>query len=433
MNTIAIRREDKNEWERRTPLVPADLKPLIEKGLSAIVEPSDRRVYTDNGYAAAGVRLSGDLSDAGVVFGVKEMPGNFFMPGKTYLFFSHTIKGQPYNMPMLKKMIQNKCTLIDYERIAEKDGLRLIFFGRYAGIAGMIETLHAYGKKMAASGIPNPFEKIKQPYQYGTIEKANEEIYEVAEMMKKEKLPKELCPLTIGLTGYGNVSIGAREILRIFPFEEISPIELIRNFKKIDNIRDRIFKIVFREEDMVQPNDGAFSLNRYYTRPQEFVSVFERYLPFLSIMVNCIFWTDDYPRFVTKGFLAGNRYQETGRRLKVIGDITCDINGSVEITYKATLPDQPSYTYFPRSNHYAEGVEAEGITVMAVDNLPCEFPKESSDDFSAALRDYVMPIAAADFARPLERLAIPDPVKRAIILKKGEFTDSYKYMEAFVG
>src|SRR4030065_1967926 len=173
---IGIRRENKNEWEKRTPLIPEDIKSLIEKySLRAIVQPSNIRAFQDEEYKAAGAEIDEDLNHAQLIFGVKEVPNELILANKTYVFFSHVIKGQPHNMPMLKTLMNKNCNLIDYERIVDENNKRLIFFGRFAGKAGIIESLHALSEKLRLIGIHNPLEKLKQPYQYKSIQEAKED------------------------------------------------------------------------------------------------------------------------------------------------------------------------------------------------------------------------------------------------------------------
>jgi len=164
---IGIRREDKNEWEKRVPLIPEDVAELKKKyGIHTIIQPSKIRVYSDDEYRKSGAEINEDLSKANVILAVKEIPEIMFEKGKTYIFFSHIIKGQSYNMPSLKKMMSLKTNLIDYERIVNEKNQRLIFFGRYAGLAGMVESFHSFGKKLKLMGLNTPFEKIKSAYQY---------------------------------------------------------------------------------------------------------------------------------------------------------------------------------------------------------------------------------------------------------------------------
>ena len=182
---IGIRRADKNKWEKRTPLIPEDIKYLKEKyGIQSLVQPSKIRAYTNDQYSAAGADVVEDIQSSNTIFAVKEIPLHFYRKEKTYIFFSHTIKGQSYNMPLLRKMMQLKCNLIDYERIVDESNRRLIFFGKYAGIAGMVETLHALGQKLKLKGYKTPLEKIKQAYQYDSIEEATRVLKEIGDEIK---------------------------------------------------------------------------------------------------------------------------------------------------------------------------------------------------------------------------------------------------------
>lgn len=429
---IAIRREDKNQWERRAPLTPEHIREFKEKyGIKTIVQPSKIRVFTDEEYRCAGAEINEDISRAGVVFAIKEIPDRLFEKGKAYVFFSHTIKGQPYNMPMLKKMIDRQCTLIDYERIVNEKNQRLIFFGRFAGIAGMFETLFAYGQKMKQLGFQTPFERVKQPYRYHSLEEGKKEIKAIGREIEENGLPAELSPLITGFTGYGNVSKGAQEIFDLLPHETISADKLREEPASI-SANNKLFKVVFYEKDIVKAKEGSFELQDYYQHPEKYDSIFENYLPRLGILVNCIYWTEKYPRLVTKDFLKKDILREPEFKLKVIGDISCDIDGSIEITSKATRPDIPSFTYLPGSDSFEDCIHREGITVMAVDNLPCEFPRESSASFSNLLKDLAQGIASADFAAPFEDINIAKPAKRAVVLHNGRFTPDYTYMEDFI-
>jgi len=430
---IGIRREDKNEWERRVPLIPEHVKELKEKhGIETIIQPSKLRIFSDEEYRKAGAKIDESLNEADVIFGVKEIPEKFFSEGKTYVFFSHTIKGQSYNMGLLNSMVERKINLIDYERIVDENNRRLIFFGKFAGLAGMVETLHALGKKLKMQGYDTPFEKIKQPYQYGSVEEAKREIEKIGEEINDEGLPIELSPFVIGFTGYGNVSKGAQGIFDLLPHKVVSINILEENYENFIADNYHLYKVVFKEEDMVRPVDGVFELQDYYKNPEKYVSVFDDYIPKLKALVNCIYWTEDYPRLVTKEFLKSESALKSYLNLRVIGDISCDINGSIEITEKVTMPDNPTFSYFPDEDKIEDGVQRGGVTVMSVDNLPCEFSAESSKEFSRVLKDFAVEIALADFIKDFSDLKLPGPIKRGLILHNGEFTKDYKYMKSFL-
>jgi alpha-aminoadipic semialdehyde synthase len=431
---IGIRREDKNQWERRVPLVPDNVKFLKERyGIKTLIQPSEIRAYTNEEYSKAGAIVNEDISDAQLIFAVKEIPINFYREKKTYIFFSHTIKGQSYNMPLLKKMIELRCNLIDYERIIDESNKRLIFFGKYAGMAGMIETLHALGQKLKLKGYRTPFEKIKQPYKYKSIEDAKKELMEISGEIFHNGIPEDLQPVVFGFAGYGHVSQGAQEILDLFPVKTIKPEELnnpelfTAEYKKLP-----LLKVVFEEKDIVKPKEGLFFLQEYYDNPEKYVGTFDKYLPYLTVLVNCIVWSEKYPRLVTKQYLRSSQSQESSRKLLVIGDISCDINGSIEITYKATNPGNPNYTYFPEKDLYEDDIKPTGITVMTIDNLPCEFPKDASKEFSSALKNYVYEILSTDFNKTFEELSLSYPIKKALILHNGELTKDYLYLNKYL-
>ena len=433
MKVIGIRRESKNEWEKRTPFTPEDVRELKDKyGIHTIVQPSQIRVFSDDEYCQAGAEINEDLSQASVIFAIKEIPLKFLEPGKTYVFFSHTIKGQDYNMDMLRRLKDLKTNLIDYERIMDENNRRLIFFGEYAGLAGMIETLHCFGKKLNMQGFDTPFDRIRQAYQYGSLEEAKAHVVEVGEEISRDGLPRELCPLVTGFAGYGNVSRGAQEIFDLLPHKVVSPLTLIEMAESFASDRHVLYKVVFKEEDLVKPRQGDFDLQDYYDFPEKYESTFEDYIPHLQILVNCIYWTEKYPRLVTKQYLKDQTVLQSNLNLRVIGDISCDIDGSIEITYKATMPDNPCFTYLALQDVFQDGVVRQGVTVMAIDNLPCEFPRESSQYFSSILKEFADELIQTDYSLSFENLAQSSPLKKGLVLQNGEFTDEYQYMQTFL-
>ena len=429
---IGIRREDKNRWERRVPLVPSDIGRLTrDHGIEFIVQPSPIRIYKDGHFSGVGCEMNEDLHRAGVVFAVKEIPMDLLEEDRAYVMFAHVIKGQTYNMPLLQRLLDLNCTLIDYERIADDQGRRLVFFGRQAGQAGMIETLRALDHRLRWENYSSPFAGVKQAYEYSDLDHAKSELREIG-LSVRAGLDPDLAPLVTGFAGYGNVSQGAQEIFDLFPHEEIAPDELAALYEHKSPPRDRLFKVVFKEEDLVHPPAGEeFDLQDYYDSPERYRGRFLDYLPHLTALVNCIYWTERYPHLVTKQ-QARELWSSGHRTLRVIGDISCDIDGSVEFTYKATEPDAPCFVYDPITGGFKDGVEGRGIVVMAVDNLPCELPRNASDHFSAALADYVPHLSATDFSLPLDELPLPSELKRAIITHGGALAPDYRYLEEFL-
>ena len=421
---IGIRREDKNIWERRVPLSPEHVRNLKSNfGIETILQPFPKRAFSELDYKAAGASINEDVSECPVVFAVKEIPIDFLLENKTYVFFSHTIKGQEYNMPLLQKLIDLKCTLIDYECIKDNSGRRLVFFGVYAGIAGMIETLHGMGIKYKNLGYDTPFLKVKQAYEYKDISEAKNEIAAIGKEISEKGLPKELAPFTIGFTGYGNVSRGAQSIFDLLPHKEISVEEL----PNITADNKTLYKVVFKEEDMFEPiNDNdKFELQDYFDHPEKYKSKFDLHLPHLDVIVNCIFWDYRYPRLVTKEYLTKN----PDAKIKVIGDISCDIDGAIEFVTDVTTPDNPALTFNPQNCEVTGGYEGRGPSVIAIDNLPCELPVDSSNGFGEALHPYVPAIVNMDLTKSFDELEVPAEIKNAIIVYKGELTPNFEYLQ----
>jgi len=433
MHKIGIRYEDKYVMERRVALVPNHVKELIDKGLEFEIVKSEKRIFKDDEFEEVGATLVEDVKDATVIIGVKEMPIDFFDDHKTYIFFSHTIKGQEYNMPLLKQMMAKKINLIEYERIVNEKNQRLIFFGRYAGLAGMINSLWSVGQRWKELGVLTPFLELKQTHNYNSLDEAKEAIVKVAEEVKNGGLSHNLEPMVIGFTGYGNVSKGAQEIIDLFPIKEISPEELLILSSSGSKLDSLMYKVVFKEKDLSEPldPDKEFVLQEYYNHPELFKSKFEQYIPHLTILMNCMYWDDKYPRIVTKDYLEG-LYEKENPKLVVIGDVTCDPDGSIECTHKGTEIEDPVFVYNPLTREPTMGFKGDGILVMAVDILPSELPREASQTFSDALIGFMPEIASANFNVPTEELKLPYPIKKALILHNGELTSDYQYLKEYI-
>ncbi len=429
VNRIGIRREDLYAWERRTPLIPEHVRELIaEHGLECVVQSSDRRVYQDDEYRRVGVPVVGDLDACPVIVGLKEIPVEVLRPGKVYVFFSHTIKGQPFNMPMLHRILQLGSTIIDYEKIVDDRGRRLIFFGNYAGLAGMIDTLWALGRRLEWEGISTPFCELRQASAYASLDEAKAELRAVGDEIRTSGIPEAVSPLVIGVAGYGNVSRGAQEILDLLPIREISPAQLLAAGP--GNGGAPIVKVVFKEADTVRPlmSGHAFDLKEYFDHPERYGPCFEQYLPHLHVMTNCIYWEPKYPRLITRQAVR-ELYRDAQPKLRVIGDITCDVKGSIEVTVKATEPDEPIYVFQPETGTTSAGVEGRGPVVMAVEILPSELPREASAYFSTVLKRFIPTIAQTDYSADFAHLDLPAELKRAVIAYRGVLTPAYQYLE----
>lgn len=378
---IGIRKEDKSPWERRVPLVPEDIRELARAGIQVVVEASPQRAVSDAEFEAAGIPVADSLVDCAVIVGIKEIPPPRFEPGKVYLFFAHVIKGQPYNMPMLRRMMEQKATLIDYERIVDAQNRRLIFFGREAGLAGMLNSLWALGQRLAWEGFETPLAGLRQARAYPDLEAARSALDDIAARIRRRGLPGALSPVVCGFTGYGNVSQGAQEIFDILPHETVAPDDLTA---LPSNASDRVYKVVFREEHCVAPSTQgeAFELADYFSRGgRAYRSIFAPQAERLTLWVNCIYWDERYPRLLTLEDCRKMWAQGRQPKLRVIGDISCDPNGSVQCTVKATDPGDPVYVYEPATGRIVDGVAGHGPVMMAVDILPAEIPRGGLDPF----------------------------------------------------
>lgn len=431
---IGIRREDISRWERRAPLIPSHVRELQEKyPLQFYVQPSKIRIFPDSEYRSAGAEVQEDLCPSRLILALKEIPVQAFEQGKVYVFFSHTIKGQAQNMPMLRRILDLDCTLIDYEKMVDDQGRRVLFFGNYAGHAGMVDSLWAYGQRLKLLGLETPFQRIKQAFHYASLTEIREEVKAVGQEIIDRGLPQELSPFVCGFFGYGHVSQGAQEIYDLLPAVEIKPSELAETVEKGYFSPHRVYKVVFKEEDMVRPiGPQPFDLQDYYQNPEKYYPVAEEYLPYLNILINGIFWTPKYPRFVTRRYLQKLYGTRELPRLQVIGDISCDINGSIESTVKVTDSENPVYVFDPVSGEVRDGFEGPGPVVLAVYNLPAELPIESSAYFSQGLKQYVPALAMADYSRPFDRLDLASVLKRAVIAYNGQLTPDYRYLEGYL-
>ena len=427
---IGIRREDKSKWEARIPLVPTHLEALTQDhGLQFAVQSSTQRAYSDEELRASGIDVVDALDDCPIILGVKEIPTTRLEPGKTYVFFSHTIKGQPYNMAMLRRLMNLGCSLIDYERITNDAGQRLVFFGVHAGLAGMIDTLWAFGQRLARRGMETPLGDLKQALQYKSLTEAENHLRAVADRCRDTEALAPLGPIVIGVTGNGRVSEGAQHICDLLNPERLRVSELANLADLSDG---GFYKVVFEEQDMVARKDGGeFALQQYYDSPELYEGRFASFLPKLTMLVNCIYWEEKYPRLVTKDNLR-DLYTSGTPKLEVIGDISCDIEGSIEATLRPTDPGNPVYVYDVDKGLARDGFEGNGPVIMAVDILPTELPRDASEVFSRALRPLMPGLAAADPSGSFNDWDLPGPLKRAAILHKGKLTPDYAYMTEFL-
>lgn len=407
MHDLGIRREEKNRWERRVPLTPLHVEELVrEQGWTVAVQPSPLRIFPDAEYRRAGAQLCEDLADCRMVVGVKEIPPERLQADKPSLAFFHVIKGQPQGMPLLAKALERRSTLIDYEPIVDRYGRRLLFFGRHAGYAGMIDALWTLGRRLAARGVETPFSAVGPAHTYPSVDEAEEFLTAgVGRRIRERGLPESLRPLVVGFTGGGNVSQGAQEILDRLPVVEIHPDELPELAEKPGLSHRTLYKVVFRRRHRVR---------------------FARHLPYLTLLVNGIYWRPGHPKLITREDLRRLWGGPESPRLEVLADLSCDVDGPIEATVRTTDSDRPVYVFDPRTGQTRDGVEGPGPVVLAVDNLPAEFPRDASEHFGDSLFPFLNGLLSADFDVPFEHLSLPAAILGATLTHRGELTPHYR-------
>ncbi len=435
INSIGIRKETKDKTQRRVPLAPGHVRELIRRhGMTIFVEPWTQRVFSDREYKNAGAILTSDLSKSNIVFGVKEIDPVFMEEKMPYCFFSHTIKGQPYNMAMLRHILAHKNTLFDYELVRGEDRKRLIFFGDFAGYAGMIDSFWALGRRLIWEGIDNPFARIKYASKFDGLREAREALRETGERIWKNGLPEQIVPFICAFTGYGRVSSAAQELYDLLPTVEIEAEKLLA-FVRAGRFSDRVlYKVQFQKPDMFHHKKPGtrFNVEHFQKHPESYINRFEQYVPHLTMIINGIYWEPRFPRLLTKKFMKALYRSEKRPRLRVIGDITCDIDGSIELTVKETDARNPVYVYEPSSGNVRDGWEGKGPVILAVDKLPAELPREASESFGNALTPFVPELAAAKYSGPFGEVKIPEEFKKAMIVHRGVLRPRFSHLKKVI-
>jgi alpha-aminoadipic semialdehyde synthase len=448
-NIIGIMREGLSKpGEKRVTITPKYAKQIIEWGHKLIVQsavnPKNgevKRIFPDISYKRYGAEISEDLSSADIIFGLKEIHSTRILPHKVYYLFSHTHKGQLKNRKLLKTFVDNHCTVVDYEFICDDDKNRLITAFTYnAGYAGMVDTLWTLGKRLKIKGIHNPFESITQSIEEEQLKKARRKLEHVAARIKSKGTPKKMPPIIVCFLGTGKTANGAREMFDIMPHEDITIDQLKEVYES--GSRNKLYVFNIGRKDIYKLNKSATitdeefasfnstEVRNYYAQNPKFIETnLDVILPYVTVVMNCITWSPEYPRTITSALM--KKIYGKHKTLKVIGDITCDPNGSIEFS-KETWINNPVFMYNPTNGKIKEGFEGEGIAVMAVTNLPCEFSADASEQFGGDLYPFLKNIITANYKRPLSKSKLAPEIKRAVIMWKGRFTKEYDYMQKFV-
>jgi alanine dehydrogenase len=395
---FGILKERKNPPDRRVVFSPEEVVAIQNQYPEATVqvESSDIRVYTDEEYKSLGIEVITDMSDCEVLFGVKEIPVEYLLPNKKYFFFSHTIKKQPYNRRLLQVILEKNIELYDHETIVDKNNRRLIGFGRYAGIVGAYNGFRGFGIKYELFNLPKA-ETLK-----------NRE--DLIARLKRQTLPN----LKIVLTGHGKVGMGAKEILDGMKIKQVTP----ENF-----LTKNYTQPVYTQIDVLDYNkrkDGQVLDNQdFYQNPQDYVSDFERFTKVADIYMAGHFHAADAPDILTRDML-----KAVDCKIKVVADISCDVNGPIACTIKASTIADPFFGYLPNEHKEVSHMHPGAILVMSVDNLPCELPKDASEGFGEMFMEHVIP---AFFNNDKDGI-----LARAKITENGKLTERFRYLQDYV-
>jgi alanine dehydrogenase len=396
---IGIAREGKIPPDNRVPLTPWEVIEAqnIFPAFEIVVQSSSIRCFTDESYSDLNIPVVEKLDDCDIILGIKEFHVKDLIPDKTYLFFSHTIKKQRYNKKLLRAILDRKIKLIEYECLTDKFGKRIIAFGRFAGIVGAYNGILGYGKKF------NLFD-IKPAYQCSSyIELKNE--------YKKMQLP----PIKVVLTGHGSVGHGAREVLENMGIKEVTVYDFMNH-----ELKDPVFTQLHSRDYFKRFDDGDFDREEFHRSPHFYKSDFIRFTRKADIFINGTFWNQGADRYFSIADMLRDDFN-----IKIIGDISCDIGGPIPSTLRASTIEEPFYDFDPVESCEKPPFTDDGnITVMAVDNLPNELPREASNSFGRALIEKVFPnMVYGDEDEMIDRATITD---------KGELMPRYKYLHDFV-
>lgn len=397
--TFGIIKERKNPPDKRVVFSPEALLEVqqLYPHLKFKIESSDVRVFTDDNYRDLGFEVTEDMTDCDVLLGVKEIPVEYLIPFKKYFFFSHTIKKQPYNRKLLQAILDKSIDLYDHETIVDKNNRRLIGFGRYAGIVGTYNGFRAFGIKYDLFHLP--------------LASTLEDQISLIKNLKKQHLP----PLKIVLTGLGKVGFGSKEMLDAMKIKQVSVEDFLhKNYTQSVYVQLDVL-------DYNQRKDGQnLGINDFYKNATEYISNFERFTKVADMFIAGHFYGNDAPHILTREMLMKNDC-----KIKVVADISCDVNGPVACTLKASTIAEPFFGYIPTMHEIVDMFHPSAITVMSVDNLPCELPKDASEGFGEMFINHVMPAFTNQDKDGI--------LERAQITNQGSLTPKFMYLSDYVG
>ena len=397
---LGIIKEGKVPSDERAPLSPEQCLRVQEEyeSVQIVVQRSAIRAFRDEAYEAVGIPLVDSLEDCDIIMGVKEVNPEDLIPNKQFFFFSHTLKKQPYNRALLQAVIDKKIQLTDYEVLTDTKGNRIIGFGRYAGIVGCYNGFRSYGLK----------------HELYNLKAAHlcDDRKEMEEELKNVKLPSDF---KIVMTGYGRVGNGALEVMNLLPIKEVAPEEFLT-----EEYNEAVYTHLEIGDYIARDDQQEFDKYSYYENGERHHSTFPNYLNTSDMFVACHFWNEGSPFLYTREDLKSDTI-----RTSVVADISCDIDGPVASTIRPSTIASPIYGYDPRTEKEVDFKNDKAIAVMAVDNLPCELPKDASLDFGNELIKRVFPALFGD-----------DPNKiierGSETTKNGELSSYFEYLTDYL-
>jgi saccharopine dehydrogenase (NAD+, L-lysine-forming) len=395
---LGIIREGKNPPDKRVPFTPIQAEEIEQRfpHMKVVVQKSPLRCFKDEEYTNLDIEVADDVAHCDVLVGIKEVPVDQLVASKTYLFFSHTIKKQPYNKKLLQEILKKKIRLIDYETLTDRLGNRMVAFGRFAGIVGAYNGLWTYGKRYNTFTLRRAFDCF--------------DVNDLKLELRKVNLP----PLKIILTGAGRVGKGAMETLDTAGIRKVSPADFLNQ-----TFNEPVYVQLGSGDYHTRKDGGHFNREEFHKYPERYQSDFLKFTRVADILMAGAFWNPKAPVLFSKEDMMTSDF-----KIKVIADITCDIGGSIPSTKKASTIAEPIYDYNPSTDSTEPPLSNNKlVTVMAVDNLPCELPRSSSEEFGRDLIDKILPLFLNDD---------PDAIlHRATITKGGELTDTFTYLSDY--
>ncbi|CAL8360409.1 unnamed protein product [Lota lota] len=438
---VAIRREDLNPWERRAPLAPRHVKELTAAGHTVLVQPSNRRAIHEKYYERVGAVIQEDITEASLIIGVKRPSEEKVFPRKTYAFFSHTIKAQEANMGLLDDLLKKEVRLIDYEKMVDANGFRIVAFGQWAGVAGMINILHGLGLRFLALGHNTPFMHIGMAHNYRNVSQAVQAVRDCGYEISMGLMPKSVGPITFCFTGTGNVSKGAQDILNELPVEYVEPLDL-QEVSRTGDMTKVYATVLSRHHHLMRKTDGVYDPLEYEYHPELYTSHFRTSVaPYTTCLINGIYWDPQTPRLlrrldaqkllrpVTPSSEATEGWPELPHRLLAICDISADPGGSIGFMTECTTIDKPFCMYDANTHIDHDSVEGNGILMCSIDNLPAQLPIEATEYFGDRLFPYIWEMLPSDATRPLDEEEFSPQVRDAVITSNGKLTPKFEYIE----